>query len=155
MAEYLGFLLSASAVVALGGLMAHGGRTANVVKLALGVMLLSVSVIPIVSAVCDVVSEGEIIFSESTQQGGTSGNLYEKTAEDAFCEGIKKLLVSEFSLTSDEVDVRIYDFKVEEMRANKVKVILSGRAVSADYRKICSRVEELELGRCEVELEID
>ena len=94
MGEYLGFLISASFVVALGGLTSYGGRTQNAVKLALGVVLLSVSVVPIVSAVSDAVNEANIIFTEGPPSDGTSGTLYEKTAEEAFCEGIKKLLKS-------------------------------------------------------------
>ena len=154
MGEYLGFLITASAVVALGGLTSHGGRSQGIVKLALGVMLLSVSVVPLISAVTDAVDDANLIFSESAPSGEISGSIYEKTAEDAFCEGVKKLAVSEFSIANSDVEVRAFGFKVGEMRADRVKIILSGSAVHADYRSLCSRIEELGLGECEVELEI-
>ena len=154
MGEYLGFLVTASAVVALGGLMSHGGRSQGMVKLALGVMLLSVSIVPLISAVTDAVDDARLIFSESAPPDDASGSLYEKTAEDAFCEGIKKLAVSEFSVHASDVDVRVFGFKVSEMRADKVKIMLSGSAVHADYRSLSSRIEALGLGECEVELEI-
>lgn len=154
MGEYLGFLVTASAVVALGSLISHGGKTERAVRLALGVMLLSVAVVPLISAVTDAVDDAKLIFSEDVPPEGTSGNLYEKTAEDAFCEGIKKLVVSEFSVSKSEIDVRVFGFKVDEMCADSVKIILSGSAVHTDYRSLCSRIEELGLGKCEVELEI-
>ena len=155
MGEYLGFLISASFVVALGGLTSYGGRAQNAVKLALGVMLLSVSIVPIVSAVSDAVNEANIIFTEGPPSDGTSGTLYEKTAEEAFCEGIKKLLKSEFSLSPSDVEVRVFGFKTDEVRADKIKIILSGSAVHADHRSLRLRIEELGLGECEVVLEIN
>ena len=155
MGEYLGFLVAASAVVALGGLMAHGGRSLGAVKLALGVMLLSASVVPIVSAVAGVVEDGKEIFSEGVVPDGFSGTLYEKTAEEAFSDGVKKLVVSEFSLSVDDVDVRVHGFDVQNVRAEVIKVILSGKAAYADHKSIKLRIEELLLGKCEVELEFN
>ena len=155
MGEYLGFLIVASAVVALGSLMSCGGRTQGVVKLALGVMLLSVSVIPLISAVTDAVDDASLIFSEGLTSDGNTDSLYEKTAENAFCEGIKKLVVSEFSVAVSDVEVRVFGFKVDKMRADSVKIILSGSAVHADYRSLSLRISELGLGECEVMLEIN
>lgn len=154
MTEYLGFLISASAVVALGTLTAHTGRSHGAVKLALGVMLLSASVVPLISIVTDAVDDASIIFDEQITGDGFSDTIYEKTAEDAFSDGIKKLVVSEFSVNSSEVEVCVFDFKVDEMRAEMVKIILSGSAIYVDQRSLRLRVENLGLGKCEVELEI-
>lgn len=135
--------------------MAHNGRSLGAVRLALGVMLLSVSVIPIVSAVTGIVNEGMEIFSGGGMTDDPSGSLYEKTAEEAFCDGVKKLVVSEFSLSADSVDVRALGFDAGTVRAEKIKIILSGSAVYADHKSIRFRIEELGLGKCEVELEFN
>ena len=153
--EYLGFLIVCSSVVGFGGLVFGAGREGATVRLSLGVMLLSVAVIPIVSLIAETITLGEIIFSENMRTEIEGESLYEKTAEEAFCEGVEKLVANEFSVAKEDVEVCVTGFSVERMCADSVKVILSGSAVYVDNRSVAARINGLGLGRCEVVLEID
>lgn len=153
MTEYLGFLVAASAVISFGSLLARDGGEAGGIKLAMGIMLLSVSVLPIASVVVDTVSAGGEIFSD-VEFPNTENSEYQKTAEQAFCDGIKKLVKEEFTVAENELDVAVFGFDVTKMRAEKIKIILSGSAVHSDFRSLRARIEELGLGECEVELDV-
>ena len=79
--------------------------------------------------------------------------FYEKTAS-AFCDGVARFVCEECDLDKDEVGVRVTGLDLESMRAEKITVILSGRAVSADARLIAEAVESADLGECEVMIDL-
>lgn len=81
---------------------------------------------------------------------GQVKNLYEQTAEEALCAGLGKSIAEEFSLPADELSVICYGFSLEEMRAERIKVILGGEAAFADRTVIRAFVEEGGFGECEV-----
>jgi hypothetical protein len=59
---------------------------------------------------------------------------------------------SEFSLKKADISVRLFGFDSENMRAEKIEIILSGSALTADYRSIESFVNKMEIGECRVEI---
>ena len=75
-------------------------------------------------------------------------------AEDAFARGIGRAVEEKFSLEEGSVDVKVIGFDFEKMRAESIKIILSGRSVVADYRGIEKYVNSMEIGKCEVVIEI-
>lgn len=155
MGEYLSFVIGAAAVVALGGLLAHGGVTEKSTRAALGVILLATVATPLVGGIRELgeLTLDGVLGDYSVEIDEEDSACYE-TAEEAFCEGIRSEVCAEFSLEADEVTVLVFGFELTEMRAEKIKIILSGRAACADSRSIAAHVRGAGLGDCEVELEL-
>lgn len=74
--------------------------------------------------------------------------------EDAFAEGICTAVADKFSLDPDDIRVRLYGFDKEKMRAEKIMIILSGRAALSDYKAVEKYINSLEVGEGNVEIEI-
>jgi hypothetical protein len=72
--------------------------------------------------------------------------------EDALATGIARSISDEFSLKRENIAVRLFDFDKESMTAGRIEIILSGSAVTADYRLIESFVNEMNIGECRVEI---
>ena len=63
-------------------------------------------------------------------------------------------MCGEHGLDTGDVSVSVRELDVESMRAKRIIVILSGRAVTSDARKIAEAVEDAGLGECEVIIDI-
>lgn len=74
--------------------------------------------------------------------------------EDAFADGICNAVADKFSLNRDDIRVRLYGFNKEEMRSEKIMIILSGRAALSDYKAVEKYINSLEVGKADVEIEI-
>ena len=79
---------------------------------------------------------------------------YEQAARRAFEAGVVRLIADKYSLPEESVRVMVEELDVKTMRAGKIRVILSGRAAFADYRGIEEYINRLDMGVCEVEIEI-
>lgn len=82
------------------------------------------------------------------------GEEYKEVAKDAFCEGVKKMVCDEFSLSKENVEVRVFNFDFSSMRAERIKVILKSGASFADYKGIEKFVNQYGFGECDAEIEI-
>ena len=82
------------------------------------------------------------------------GEGYEAVAEEAFSRGVASAVADEFSLDEKNLRVELYGFDFENMKAERIRVILSGRAALADYKGIEKYVNGLDIGVCECEIEI-
>ena len=82
-----------------------------------------------------------------------SGEL-DALIEDAFADGICTAVADKFSLDTDDIRVRLYGFDKEKMRAEKIMIILSGRAALSDYKAVEKYINSLEVGEGNVEIEI-
>ena len=153
MTEYLVLVIGASAVVTFGGFMLYGGEMNKPSKTALSMILLATVIMPIASALGNVgsISAEDVIGDYA--DGDAVEDVYGQTAEAAFCEGVRKMVCDEFLMEEEDVSVRCFGFSLAEMRADKIKIILSGGAVYKDSRAIAARIREAGLGECEVELE--
>lgn len=74
--------------------------------------------------------------------------------EDAFADGICTAVADKFSLDRGDIRVRLYGFDKEKMRAEKIMIILSGRAALSDYKAVEKYINSLEVGEGNVEIEI-
>ena len=72
--------------------------------------------------------------------------------EDALATGIARSISEEFYLKRENISVRLFDFDKESMTAGRIEIILSGSAVTADYRLIEGFVNEMNIGECRVEI---
>lgn len=142
------------AVCVLGGLLGmitHKDFT-SVQKLLFGVIILSVVLSPAVEMVENLNVDSLLeIFDASVEMPEYS---YESVAEDAFAKGIATSVAQEFSLKTENIRIKLYGFDFEKMRAEKIRIVLSGSAAMSDYRAVADYVNKMNIGECEVEIEI-
>lgn len=149
MSEYLVMLFGTVALLGIFSLIVYSeGDTA--VRFGFAVLLIYSATVPL----------GRLVLSEEIEfpsfdvsEGESPEELY-LTAEKAFCEGVRSLVTKEFSLDGDDLRILAEGFDFEKMSAERIRVILSGRAALADYKKIEELIEDSGLGECEVEIEI-
>lgn len=79
---------------------------------------------------------------------------YVEVTREAFESGIREEIADKFSLNEDSVTVRCSGFSFNEMKADKITVLLSLSSAGVDPRRIEEYVRGLEIGECEVRFEI-
>ncbi len=155
MSGYIVSVMAATAVVALGGLISYGGQTARVSRAAMAMVLLYTVTLPIISVTDDL---SDIISTDYFEQLKVEYDVgdtlfYEHTSE-AFADGVERLVCDEHGLDGTGVEVSVRALDVETMRAEKIIIILSGRAATADARSVAQTVEDAGLGECEVKIDL-
>lgn len=150
MSEYAIGVFLICALIGLFSHLSYGGK-GDVSRIALSVLMLYVVISPLASMAknMDFKSVFDVDFNEEIISDG-----YEGIAEDAFARGIESAVAEKFSLSEENIRVRVVDFDFENMRAGKISVILSGRAALADYKSIEKYLNGLNIGVCECEIEI-
>lgn len=138
------------AVSALLGLLSAVSFDKNnkVYRFAFSVLLLYVVILPL----------GDISVEDFELDNITSDyedvGEYEEVARDAFVSGIRRLVSDKYSLKEENVRVLIEGFDFQNMKAEKIRIILSGGAVFSDYKSIERYINETNIGECTVEIEI-
>ena len=79
---------------------------------------------------------------------------YSEIGEAALCDGICRAISEEFSLSENDVFVRVQDFDFVKMKGETVSVLLSGKAAFCDSRAVKKFVDEMGVGKCEIEISI-
>ena len=123
-----------------------GYKSGNIERLALGI----ISVYVILSPLRGLSADG--LDSLLAPPDISIENGAEEVLEDAVAEGVASAVSAEFSLKKADISVRLFGFDSENMRAEKIEIILSGSALTADYRSIESFVNKMEIGECRVEI---
>ena len=123
-----------------------GYRSGVSERLALGIICVYIVLSPIKNLTADSLDDLFDIPEVETEDG--AGQIL----EDALATGIARSIADEFSLKPENISVNLFDFDKESMTAGKIEIILSGSAVTADYRLIESFVNEMNIGECRVEI---
>lgn len=79
---------------------------------------------------------------------------YTEVLTEAFSEGIGQAVRERYSLPDGTVEVEVIGLDITEMRAEKIKITLSGIAITRDRRAIEEFIEGENLGECEVRLSV-
>ena len=144
------FLIAALCACAGGFFVAGEDRpVAKTVSAALGVILLIFSVRPLAELPEKMRAFSAQIPETSLQQQDAEG--LSGVMEAAFCEGILRAVSERFSISAEEISVSTEGFSYSEMKAEKIRILLTGKARRADLRGIRQYVEE-NYGKCEVEI---
>ena len=147
------YYISIFAICLVGGvasLLSYGSGRAE--KVAVGIVTLYVIVSPIVGYISEFDADK---WLDSIKNEDTNiSEEYSSVIEDAFGEGIALAISEEFSISKDDIRVRLYGFDSEKMQAEKIKIVLSGRASMSDYKAVERYIDSLNLGECDVEIEI-
>ncbi len=133
------------------GLLSYNDKNAAQ-RCALGVILLYVVLSPVARVI------GEIDSDDFNLERLTSeieiGSGYSEVTEAAVCDGICRATSAEFSFSDEDISVKLYGFDFEEMRAEKVRVLLSGRAALSDTKAVKKYIDEMGVGECEIEIRL-
>ena len=151
MNEYFVQIFVMCIVTGILGLISYNEKN-SAERAALGVILLFVTLSPAVKMLSELdVSDfdPEKIISEID----TDSELSEVGA-GALKDGICRAVCERFSFADDEVSATLYGFDFKDMRADVVRIVLSGRAVLADSKAIKKYVDEMGGGACEIELKL-
>ncbi len=155
MREYVISVVACAVLVALGGMICHGGATSGAAKSCASLVLLYTVTVPLISALPDLDSFDLNSYLDGIRvEVDEEDSSYYEGVRDAFAEGVEKMVCEKFSLDGEEVRVVVFEFDLQKMNAEKIKIILSGSSASANSRGIVAAVEEAGLGKCEVELEL-
>ncbi len=148
-----GYLISVVLITALSALASHllsGSEAARYGRLAIGTVMLWAVLSPLGSLPS---SPPSLPALPDLPETDTDSPLYEKAAEEGFCEGLRAALCERFSLKSEEISLCTEGFDAMKMRAERIRILLRGGAVFADGAAITAFVEGEGLGECEVEIE--
>ena len=151
MREYAVSIFVFSAILGILSLLVYRAGEDRVSRFAFAVLLLYTVATPLGAVIEEI---GGLRFDMEDFSPEELGDDYKKVAEDAFAEGIRRLICEELSLSEKHVDVHISGFDFENMRAEKIKVILSAACAFADPGRIQEVVEREGLGKCEVSFEV-
>lgn len=152
MSGYLTTLMAITILVGVCSYVSYGEKRDKCLKFAASLITLYAISSPIVTLIID--AEKYQIYDGDIED--SIGNLEEteffQSAQEGFCLGIKKYVCGKFSLSEDDVKVIALEFDVQNMKAKNIRIILSGKAVTADSRAIAFLVSDSGLGECEVHI---
>ena len=118
---------------------------------AIGIIVLSVILSPLYNIPSDF--DPNSLLSDTRLPDGDNAQLG-AVIEQAFADGIACGVAEKFSLNVEDIRIRIYGFDYEALRCDRIRIILSGRAALADYKAIEKYVNGMDIGECDVEIEI-
>ena len=150
MREYIASLICAAAVLAILSVLSYKYDSDVGRRAAFAVLIIWVTLIPLTKHI----NVGEIKFPSFDIDMSQYNEEYKSIAENAFCDGVKAMICEKFSLDGEQLSVKVYGFDFEKMRAERIRVLLSGKASLASYKDIEKYVEESNLGECDTEIEI-
>ena len=152
MSQYLTSLVLVSALVGICSYISYGEKEEKAAKGAMALILVCVTVAPLVSLVSSAVTDRFYTYGENMPELSIEDTDFAENAEEAFSRGIKSFLNEEFFVEESDLEVLIFGFDSREMKAEKIKIILKGKAAISDNRAIAEKINEMNIGKCEVEL---
>ena len=148
MKEYAISVFALCLVSAVASLLRPSGDSVS--RVAAMAIILWMTLSPIASFVRDfdpealLPTEGESVDSDELSD----------IAEDALCQGIRRGVSEKFGIPTDSVSVTLTGFDMLNMKCDEIRIVLGGRAITADYKAIEKYVSSLGIGECEVDIEI-
>ncbi len=148
-----GYAIGVFAICLVGGvclMLSHGSGKAE--SLAIGIIVLWVILSPLGESLSHFDPEGwlDSIKTEDYEGGSQIGAVI----EDAFAEGLARAVAEKFSLDEGDIRIRLYGFDQNKLSAERIRIILSGRAALADYKAVEKYIDGMNIGECDVEIEI-
>lgn len=151
MREYFLSVYALSALLAVISFLIPAGREGDAVRRGISALALCAVLTPVCIAVRGAAGADISDFFPGEIPDET---LYAERSEEAFCLGIRKAIAERFSIDPENVSVSVTGYDPGSVRAERICVVLRGRAAIADTRGIRAYVSGLGVGECEVELEI-
>ena len=157
MGEYLFSVVLTSALL---GVLSYASypsvHSERSMKVASSVLLLYVVINPVFSLVENLSYDGiEDFFGSVTGDFNMDESQMAEASEQAFANGIATLLQQEFGADKDFVKVSVFGFDFKNMKAEKIKITLSGKSAFLDWRRIEDYITRMGLGDCEVNVRLE
>ena len=149
MVEYLVTSCVMAVVIGVASYISYPGASERTVKLCTSLIFLYALLSPAVSMLQRLPSY-KVDFDGILEDTEAGDGTYKQVAEEAFAEGIRQLLFTKYGLNENNLRVFVIGFEFEKMRAERIKIILSGKGALADWRGIEEYITESGLGECEV-----
>lgn len=140
-----------SALLGIISYLSYQDGSDSTMRLAASVLLIYTALTPVMSFISD--GKGgkiDAIFESDIGQNFDGGEEYIEVAEDAFKDGISKLIFTKYGVNEEDSEIFVFGFDFEKMRAERICVVLRGVGALSDLRGIESYINGLGLGKCEV-----
>ena len=155
MGEYLVPVVVMSAVLGMISFLSYPSPSEKTVKFATTVLILYTALTPLFSFVSNLSGNSIKDYIGNLEYGGAeSDGEYAKVAEEAFKEGICKLLYTKYGIDKNSAEVHVFGFDFKNMRAERIKILLYNKGAFSDFRAIEEYITEQGLGLCEVNIQI-
>ena len=153
MVNYLLTVAALSCAVGVIEYLFYPSKAKEAARICSAVILVHALLSPVLSFAASL-SEGLPSFDLQPPTDIPFEDTYEKTAEDAFKEGICKLLCANYGLKPENVSVFTEGFEVSTMKAQRIIILLRGEAALCDHRGMEAYLDSLSIGACEVRIRI-
>ena len=130
MKEYFLGLLAVCTVCSLGVILL-GRRLSGALRVGLCALVLTAALSPALSALSELPTDLILPGGETVGDGEFLAAM-----EGAFLDGARDYLCSELSLPSEGVSLSCKGFSYRDMRAQSITALLSGRAATAEPRRV-------------------
>lgn len=147
MREYSVTLISVCALCCTVGILLRGKRCEKYARCAMGLLLLYALISPLPKLI------ENVAFDIKDFDVPSYSDAFGDALEESIARGIEEALAEEFELDGELLRVELSGLTREPLGAERIYVILSGGAVTADHRRIKAFVEKMGLGECEVRLD--
>ena len=152
--QYIILALALSGVLGVIGAASHPALLREG-QMAIGVLCLFTLAVPITGALPSLL---ELSRSETAEIEVSGDGAFKETVEEAFTEGVREYVASQYGLDISDVSVKVYELDGSSMRAERITVTLSGRAVLANAvairESVCSELVS-DGGECKVVIDVD
>ena len=154
MIEYLSMLISIGAVAALSTFAFWGDAGDKTFRSILSLVVIYTAASPTLALVGEICkSDFEIGSYVEENIDITETEIY-SAGEKAFREGVREYVSLQFDIEKENITVQVKNFDLEKMKAEKINIILSGKAIVKDAAAIESSVFNAGLGECEVDISV-
>ncbi len=150
--EYATALIKSSLIIAAALEIAHS-RMKKSSRLAAGLILICIIMLPII----DIIADNGLDFSfDYDFIQDDYDNMSDEAIEASFEKGIEKYIAEKCGIAPSDVKVNADKFSLEDMRAERIYVTLSGKGIFSDYKALEELIEKefTQGGDCEVRLDV-
>ena len=151
MTEHFALVFAVAFAASVASLVSYDGGKGVAARGAISIVLLLAVSQPVIAFASELSELRAPTFSGfDTEEVGE----YERVAEEAFAQGVAKLIAEEFSLSEKNISVKTEGFDVSNMSAEKIFVTLYGRAALCDPGAIEKFINNYGFGVCYAEIGI-
>ena len=143
------YTIALTATVSLASFIGYRTRDNRAERMALGAILLCALILPIVGLIGSDIPH----VLPQPDYAVTSESTMADVIEDAYKDGIKRLICIEWRLGDNAVNVSVSGFDASTVTAQSVTVTLCGEGIGADRAAIARYLTECGINNCEVKYE--